>query len=378
MQWPYLPDDYDGSCWVTIPNELYDPVKGQRLYREYLDQLVLAEELGFDGICVNEHHQTPWGGMPSPNIFAGMLTQLTSRARICILGNALPLYTPPQRVAEEIAALDVVSGGRIEAGLLIGAQPEYYSYNINPGEARGRFAEALELVLQAWTRPGPFAFDGRYYQYPYVNPWQRPLQQPHPPVWIPGAGSMETMELCAARGFGYSGLPLPLKSAVDQTYALFRKTWLAAGNEPEPAKLALSSYVYVADTYEEARRQYEPHFYYNQRLLNGAQTLAPGYMTGRSVMRMIQMLGMPDPKAPPPPFEEIERESRAIIGSPEQVAEKLCERLAETGAGRLFGFFHIGSMPDDMTRASLSMFAEHVLPVLRKEFPTGPDWPEAL
>ena len=82
MSWPYLPADFDAqydSAWVWLPNQLYDPVKGHDLYREYIDTLAYADELGFDGICVNEHHQNAYGLMPSPNLIAAALTQRTTR-----------------------------------------------------------------------------------------------------------------------------------------------------------------------------------------------------------------------------------------------------------------------------------------------------------
>src|SRR3954469_13324376 len=194
MPWPDLPPPphflkEHEAAWVTLPNSLYDPVRGGDLYSRYLDELVLAEELGFDGVVVNEHHQNAYGLMPSPNLMAAALTQRTSRVKLCVLGNALPLYNPPTRVAEEYAMLDVLSGGRLIAGLVVGSGPEYYSYNVQPTEARSRFKEAVELVLRAWTEDGRFAFDGEHYQLPYVNPWPKPLQQPHPPVWVPGLGS---------------------------------------------------------------------------------------------------------------------------------------------------------------------------------------------
>src|SRR5437016_5222966 len=127
MQWPYLPDDFDAkydSAWVWLSNSMYDPVKGHELYREYINTLAYAEELGFDGICVNEHHQNAYGLMPSPNVIAGALTQRTQRVKIAVIGNALPLYHPPLRVAEEFAMLDVLSCGRLIAGMVIGGGPE--------------------------------------------------------------------------------------------------------------------------------------------------------------------------------------------------------------------------------------------------------------
>src|SRR5207248_2166966 len=125
MPWPYLPDDFrqqNRSVWVDIPGKLYDPRKGHFVYHEYMDQLEYADALGFDGIGVNEHHQNGYGLMPSPNIIAAGLARRTSRAAICVIGNSIALYNPPIRVAEEVAMLDVISGGRLITGYVRGKQ----------------------------------------------------------------------------------------------------------------------------------------------------------------------------------------------------------------------------------------------------------------
>src|SRR5579884_2744559 len=191
MPWPYLdPDfrDHHPSAWVTLSNSFYDPEKGQELYARYIDELVWAEECGFDGICVNEHHQNAYGNMPSPNIIAAMLVQRTKRVKIAVLGNALPLRDHPVRVAEEVAMLDVISGGRIISGFVRGIGAEYYSMGVNPAHSRERWLEAHDLIVKSWTEPGPFAWDGKHYSLRYVNIWPKPLQKPHPPVWIPSMG----------------------------------------------------------------------------------------------------------------------------------------------------------------------------------------------
>jgi alkanesulfonate monooxygenase SsuD/methylene tetrahydromethanopterin reductase-like flavin-dependent oxidoreductase (luciferase family) len=123
MAWPNLPHGYDGPSWIDVPNSIYDPVAGHHLYNRYLDELELAETLGFDGVVVNEHHQSAHGLMPSPNLFAAMLARRTQRIKIAVVGNALPLYDPPLRVAEELAILDVVTGGRLIAGFVVGGAP---------------------------------------------------------------------------------------------------------------------------------------------------------------------------------------------------------------------------------------------------------------
>jgi alkanesulfonate monooxygenase SsuD/methylene tetrahydromethanopterin reductase-like flavin-dependent oxidoreductase (luciferase family) len=123
MPWPHLPDDFEqkyDSAWVWFSNSFYDPLEGHQLYNRYLDELELAEPLGFDGVCVNEHHQNAYGLMPSPNLFAATLARRTKNIKIAVVGNALPLYNPPTRVAEEYAILDVISGGRLIAGMVVG------------------------------------------------------------------------------------------------------------------------------------------------------------------------------------------------------------------------------------------------------------------
>ena len=94
MPYPSLPSDYDGPVSITCPNELFDPAIGQQIYNRYLDELIYSEELGFDGVCVNEHHQNAYGTMPSPNLMAANLARQTKRVKIAIVGNALPLYDP--------------------------------------------------------------------------------------------------------------------------------------------------------------------------------------------------------------------------------------------------------------------------------------------
>src|SRR5688500_13813696 len=262
MPYPALPDDYDGPAWVTCPNELYDPALGHQLYNRYIDELVLAERLGFDGVCINEHHQNAYGNMPSPNLIASILARQTERVKIAVVGNALPLYDPPTRVAEEFAMIDVISGGRLIAGFVVGGGPEYYSFTVNPTHARSMFAEAMDLVLRAWTEPGPFEHYGEHWKLKYVNPWPRPLQQPHPTVWIPGAGSKETIELVAARRFGYMGIPYFHIDFFQRNFDLFRDAAAKSGYEASPYQLGWLCPIYVAETDEQAWAEYEPHLWF--------------------------------------------------------------------------------------------------------------------
>ncbi len=375
MPWPYLPADYSDPAWVTCPNALYDPMLGHQLYNDYLDQLEYSEELGFDGVVINEHHQTAYGGMPSPNVVAGMLARRTSKVKIAVMGAALPLYNPPLRVAEEYALLDVVTGGRLIAGMVLAAGPEYLNFGIKPTEARARFNEALELILQAWTRPGPFEFNGRFNKVKYVNPWPRPIQTPHPPIWIPGAGSLETIELVSRHGFGYAGIPFFDRGYLGKTYQTFRRKWQEAGRAPDPGKMALLMPIFVGESDRAAREQFEPHmWYFVRKLINGIGLAPPGYMSPESTMRMMASVGSIIQSAET--WDDIDKGEYVIVGSPETVTERLSERIAEIGAGNLYAIMQFGSMPNDMVRRNLELFSEEVLPSIRKEFPAGAPWPK--
>ena len=379
---PYrdLPDDFEehhDTAWVWVPNELWDPERASGYYNEYIDQLAYAEELGFDGVCVNEHHQNVYGLMPSPNLIAAALTQRTERVRIAIVGNALPLYDPPTRVAEEIAMLDNMSGGRIIAGQVVGGGPEYYSFSINPAQARTRFAEAHELIMRAWTQPGPFEFYGEHYKIRYVNTWPRPLQKPHPPVWIPGVGSLETMEFVAKRRYAYMGIPYFHIDFFKKTYGLFKQACEREGYEAHPEQMGLLMPIYVGETDDQARAEFEEHFWYFKRKLIPGLTLAPpGYTSIQSAMRVfrsVDKLFISGVES----WEDVERGTYAVVGSPDTVYEKLAQHNEELGAGNLLGLFQLGNMPADKARANMARFAEQVMPRLAERFPDAAEGPPA-
>lgn len=369
MPWPHLPDDYDDPAWVWVPNALYDPAEGHRLYNRYLDEVRYADELGFDGVCLNEHHQNAYGNMPSPNLFAMVLARETRNIKLAVLGNALPLYDPPQRVAEELAVIDVVSGGRLIAGLVIGGGPEYYSFGIDPTRARGRFREALELILQAWTRPGPFEFEGRHYSYRYVNPWPRPLQQPHPPIWIPGGGSIETIEYVAQRRWSYMGIPYFATHVFKKNFDDFRAAAQRIGGyEAHPEQLGLLLPVYVSTSDARAREEYEPHvWYFAKKLLNGIFTQPPGYTSARSLARIFTTAT--DFISYARDWDDVVANNYVVCGSVETVKQKLGEMCETLGMGNLLALLHLGGLSPELTRQNMELFATEIMPFLRKEFP---------
>ena len=196
-----LPHDFEKryeSVWVTPPWwELADARRVGQYYNWTLDELLHAARAGFDGICTNEHHQNAYGFMPSPNLMGSVLAKQTNDLDVAIvqMGMTLPTTSPPIRIAEEYAMLDCISGGRLVAGLPLGSPMDVnLAYGITPMEHRERYREAVELVTKAWQAKEIFAWNGKYFQLGQVNLWPRPVQDPHPPVWVPGSGSISTFD----------------------------------------------------------------------------------------------------------------------------------------------------------------------------------------
>ena len=368
MPYPHLPADFDEreSAWVTLSNSNYDPAIGTGLYNRYLDELEYAEQLGFDGICVNEHHQNAYGTMPSPNLMAATLVRRTERLKIAIVGNGLPLRDHPLRVAEEVAMLDVISGGRIISGFVRGIGDEYFSMSIDPSTSRERFSEAHDLIIKAWTTEGPFRWIGKHYRLNYVNVWPRPLQQPHPPIWIPAFGSTETMSWAAENHYTYLSVFAPSK-LLKRWFDGYRAGANAAGYEAPRDKIGILLPIYVAETEKEAHaegRQYVTWLYHKGLKHKFEHLFPPGYMTDHSWGRFLQSgLGAYSDVS----YEDLVKQGYAVVGTPATVRERLAELAEELGFGLVNALLHIGDMPHDHTIRNMELFAREVMPHFRTQ-----------
>jgi len=361
-------DKHHNSAWVTLPNTYFDPQNGPKLYNRYIDELVLADELGFDGVCCNEHHQNAYGLMPIPGVIAGALVRETKRCQVAVLGRALPLLTYPLSVAEEYAMLDNISNGRLIAGFVRGIGAEYHSTGVNPAESHDRFHEAHDLILQAWSRPGPFAFEGKYYHFQYVNTWPRPVQQPHPPVWIPSQGSRETIEWAShpSRKYTY----LQTFSPVDQLarfMAMYQQQAQKYGYEASPQQLGWATPVYVSDSDEAARREARPHIeaFYNKFLRMPVEMLLPpGYLSLASITSVTDKIRS-GPAAGGYTIEDLSAKGMIICGEPDSVVRQLETYQKQVGFGKLIAMTQFGTLPHDLTVKSMELFAREVMPRLR-------------
>jgi alkanesulfonate monooxygenase SsuD/methylene tetrahydromethanopterin reductase-like flavin-dependent oxidoreductase (luciferase family) len=370
---PYAHIDLDvirreGTAWVTLSNSHYDPIKGAELYNEYLDQMEFADELGFAGVVVNEHHQTAYGLMPSPGVMAGALARRIRNGRLAVLGRALPLLNNPLTVAEEFAMLDNITRGRFIAGFVRGIGAEYHTFGTNPAHSQARFQEAHDLIIRAWTQPGPFEFHGTHYKFKYVNPWPRPYQQPHPPVFIPSSGSLSTIRWAAERRYTYCQTLAPF-DAVARTFDLYREEALKLGYEASPDQLAWSNAIFVRETDAQALRDARPHLeaYMNEFLTrNPAMMMPPGYSGIESIKRVRAMRTHFSARQT---AEDIIAKGLVIVGSPNTVREKLAACQDRGRFNISLTKTQFGTMPHALVRENQIAIAEEILPYFRDRQP---------
>ena len=399
MPYPELPEDFRQrarSVWVDIPSDLFDPEVAAQSYNLYLDQLEYADAAGFDGICVNEHHQNGYGLMPSPNLMAAALTRRTSNAALVVMGNSLALYNPPIRVAEEFAMLDCMSNGRLVAGFPVGTPMDtVFCYGQNPATLRRKYHEAHDLIMRAWTEPDVFSFNGEFTKLRYVNPWPRPLQKPHPPVWIPGGGSLETWEWCAEMDYVYSYLSYFGYKLGKATMDGYWRRIEELGFDDNPYRAGFLQFVGVADTDEEAMRIYkEPAEYFYGRCLHvyGGFADPPGYRSEATVRAsmesMVARAAAADARGGRGgggggggglTWEAMVENGYVVVGSPDTVREKLEEVAKSLRVGHLMLLLQFGNMAPEVVQNNTDLFARKVLPGLQGLWSEYEDrwWPAA-
>ncbi len=355
---------------LCFPNTYFDPEKAHVLYNQYHDQYVLADEVGFDGIMTNEHHASYWCMKPSVNLDAAVICKVTKRAKIAILGNVIAV-NDPVRMAEEIAMLDCYSGGRIISGFVRGTAVETLLSGIAPTENRERFEEAHDLILKCWTEPGPFRYEGKHYQYRAVNPWVRPMQQPHPDIWFPGTGSPESVVWAAKHQYPY----MNLGALVDTTEWLknvYIETAKDVGFKPGPEHFGYLLRCLVADTDEEAielgreflwtigHRQRgpmehnDPPGYQSREAVRVKSQRPTGSVTGAGGLGV----GLS--------YEQLQEVSNIIVGNPDTVAMKLTQVIERLSPGYLHIYGNEGAMPHEAVMRSIELMGKEVIPRLHE------------
>ena len=368
LAYPHVPVE---APRTPVPSSYFDPAKGAANYEEHLSEMAYCEELGFDGVVFNEHHYSAYGTMPSPNLIASALSQRTKKIKIGVLGNILPLRNHPVRVAEEYAMIDCLSNGRLIAGFVRGIPPEYIWYGVNPEESRGRFEEAYNLIMTAWTKP-VWSHDGPFFKLHDCAIWPRPVQQPHPPIWI-AARSAESVEWCVKRHLPCAQV-YQTTGQIEDTFNYYRLKAKEDGWDAKPEQFILCRHIFIDDSEEKAREFASPAMAYfftvfnrgfNEAInkdavakqLTAALTSERSFSYFRDGNRERFDFSKMD-------YDGLIKSGYLIAGNPDSVAKQIQDQMSQVGADHFMGMFHIGNLKHDKVVNSLDLFTKEIMPRL--------------
>ncbi len=348
-------------------NRFFDAVEGSRLYNERIDEWMLAEEVGFDSIMLNEHHTAPFCMSPRVNLFAAILARITKRVKIVLLGNPLPIWDNPVHLAEELAIIDMISGGRLVPGFVRGGGVENIQANANPVFNRERFEEAHDLVIKAWTQPGPFRWEGKHYEYRVVNPWATPLQKPHPRIWVPGVASKETVVWAAEHRYPYIGLNTNFDVS-QKIKDLYIESARGVGYEPGPENFGQLLQCHVADTEEKAERNAREFMWMRGEFTGLAHPVwgsPSGYGSRSNRKSLIEIAAGRRPMVMPPPISQRKLEHTFVWGTPDQVITQLKTVLENNRVGILALWGNDGKIDHADSKRCIELLGKEVVPAIR-------------
>jgi alkanesulfonate monooxygenase SsuD/methylene tetrahydromethanopterin reductase-like flavin-dependent oxidoreductase (luciferase family) len=295
-----------------------------------------ADRLGFDWVSVSEHHYAPYILTPNPCLMAAALSQVTSRARIALLGPLVPL-TNPVRLAEEIAMLDQLSGGRIVVLFLRGTPNEHRTYDNDAAATRGMTQEGIDLIRKAWSQDEPFAWSGEHYNFSTIAVWPRCVQPPHPPIYGSG-NSEESVRFAAERRMGIAFSFAPVDVVADWV-KLYHAEAAKAGWQPRPEQVIYRGIAYAAAS--DAQAQAEMGAFFGKKAAEQAQ-IQQETMGGPPVVPLISE-----------PY---------FVGGPETLKGRF-ETLRDCGVGVVDIAWGIGDPAQ--REAAMDCFAADVLPVVQ-------------
>jgi alkanesulfonate monooxygenase SsuD/methylene tetrahydromethanopterin reductase-like flavin-dependent oxidoreductase (luciferase family) len=380
--------------FFATPNEHFDHIRGADDYNYFLDEYVKAEEIGFDGVALNEHHGNPFCMGSVMNVEASILARITDKVKIILIGNALPDIKHPLRMAEELATIDLISRGRLVTGWVRGAGSEQFFNNANPAYNREMFNEAHDFIIDAWTKPGPWRYEGKHFHYRHVNPWALPYQKPHPPMWIPGVLSPETIVWAAEHGYPYIGLGTSMAATCDM-WDLYADTAEAAGYQAGSENFGYLLPTLVADTDEKAQELGKGFIFGGGQsaFSRPEYTLPPGYNSKEAIRRlasqpggtwlgvdrkklMASATGSDDEDRPATDFDEVrrkllggyekaQRNYQTVVGSPETVITKVKQMMRLIRPGAFIFFGPQGPVSNEDRMRSLELMGEVVMPEMK-------------
>jgi alkanesulfonate monooxygenase SsuD/methylene tetrahydromethanopterin reductase-like flavin-dependent oxidoreductase (luciferase family) len=325
-----------------------------QIYAETTEQIQYGETLGFQGAWLAEHHFSRYGLGASSLMLAASIAARTKTIR---LGTAIlvPPLHQPIRLAEDIATLDRISGGRVDVGFGRGSSGyEYRGYGVSQEESQGRFQETIEVVQGLWTTP-EFSHQGRYFSIDRASLVPPPVQQPHPPIYIAATRTPTTLEFVVSTGH-----PLTVGVVLDHVDALslchrFVELSEAAGFRVPMSRIPFSRYFYVGESEEQVRRDTRPSLEWTLDMIQWRATFRQGSEVHHHLddwRRTRTTL--------PPSYDEL-YEKRAVFGTPDSCAAKIRE-FQQQGIDYFICNFAFGGMEHRKVLRSMELFAKEVMP----------------
>lgn len=352
----------------VFPGRLYDREVGQELYEGFIEMFKRADDLGYDGLAFAEHHYSPMGMAPSPNLIAAAVATHTSHARIIPMGNCLPMHGHPVRLAEELAMIDVLSKGRLTSGFIRGGPRAYRAYGVDISQGRSMFEEAWDLIVKSWTEEEPFSWHGQHYHYDLVSIIPRPVQRPHPPI-VEAAQTAESLEWCAQHRapLMVGGMTMSQMADAFDYYREYARE--SCGWDPGPEFTGMSRGVYVSTTDAKARDEAEEYALTQYRSLSGRASGVQALNEARRTERSFAYRSEESRDDAPPPvevgIEELMRQGYCCVGSPDTVIRWIKNLETQFGIGILLGSLPFGGMSPTLATKSLELFGREVLAHLR-------------
>src|SRR5215831_11232101 len=365
----------NGELPYPLPKRHFRSDLAVQNYRDHLDAWARMEELGFDGIGFNEHHTSPYGMMTSPNLIAAAASQRTQRMKLLIYGNLLPIHNP-LRLAEELSMLDCLTNGRLISGFARGIPREYVAYGVDLAESRARFEEAWEIIKLAWTEE-TFSYQGKFWSYKDVAIWPRPVQQPHPPVWVPVTVSKETIEWAGRENIPITPGLAPLRGLREDIIDYYARCLGQHGHRLTPDHLIIQASAYVADSKAQAVREAGPYtLYFNRTLFSHGNITETslqrdaGYLSSRSYDYVrpenLHAVSGARERYRDMTLADVEREAELWPwGTADEVIEKIIAAADHAGAATVLVNMNRGAMPQEMFLEQVHRFGEKVLPALK-------------
>ena len=373
MPYPHLPPlEQLSTMRVSLPSRHFDPKLGADLYNRYLDEYMVADDAGLN-LMVNEHHQTATCLDVAAPLSMAILARQTKNGRLCILGNPVANRGDPLRIAEEMAMVDCISRGRVEAGFVRGVPYEIFAANTNPTRTVERLWEGIDLVQKAWTsHDEPFNFEGKFTHRRAVNLWPRPYQTPHPPIWITGSSDVPGIQRAAARGFTFATFLQP-HTTVKTLFEAYRGAYRLNG-QPGGGGTAFMPLVYVADTEAEAEAGMKELIWYMVAKAEPQFRNPPGYVPVEFNVNALKGTYSGRTDAMRSQTLEFQREQGVVMyGTPDQVVAQV-KRFYDLVGGfdHLLMMMQAGFLDHERTCKNIKLFAKECYPQIKDLARTRP------